>query len=388
VGSQPSASQIEIHRLRAARLPQDRYSILGLDISLRTDSAPVRAFFAEAYRWFPPRSSATTFELSAIFNAASGAFPSASAGDAFIDLSTSRSAENRAFLFLFESIMDGISGSILLHGAAVSKHGRGIILAGPTLAGKSTLVMELVKVGHQFLSDDAAPLERSTGDLLPFPRAIGIRKGPSAPRLPARGVHELPHKWLVDPVHLGARLPAASCRPEMLFYLDPAGILGDRSDQVPSFEIALADSVEPVHADLLALRPESVRVIDEGPFPRLAVRFGTGSRPLAGLTHLWRRHRESILFVEETRDPRPRRTAAPEILAVDTSDLLLPLVRDVLNRGEEGALMRSHCGRLTSLVIETAKLLKSVRCYRVASGTPETTALAIDRLVREEKGRA
>jgi len=364
--------------------PEDRYSILGLEVSLRTDSSAVRSFFAEAYRWFPPRSPAAALQLTAIFRDGSEGSASASAGDAWIDLSKSRSPENRAFLFLFEAMMDGISGSIVLHGAAVSREGRGSILAGPAFAGKSTLAIELMKIGHQFLSDDAAPLERSTGNLLPFPRAVGIRKGSYPPLLPKRGVHELPHKWLVDPVQLGARLPVPSCRPTSLFYLDSDESPPVRDDNAATFEIALADSVETVRKELSPLDPESVRLLDEGPFPRLAVRFKRGSRPLAALAELWRRHRDSILFVEELRKPGPRRTAEPRIEAVETSRLLLPLVRDILNRGEAGSLMRSHSGRLTSLVCETAGLLKSVRCYRVVSGTPESTASAIDRIIREE----
>src|SRR5437867_5542885 len=104
-------------RRRASALPADRYSVLGAGVSLRTDSDSVRAFFAASYRWFPADSAGEDLDLVALFRSP-GASPGASAGDSFLDLSKSRSPENRAFLFLLESLTDRISGSIMLHGAA------------------------------------------------------------------------------------------------------------------------------------------------------------------------------------------------------------------------------------------------------------------------------
>jgi hypothetical protein len=43
--------------------------------------------------------------------------------------------------------------------------------------------------------------------------------------------------------------------------------------------------------------------------------------------------------------------------------------------------MRSHGGRLTSLMVELGALLRSVKCYKVTSGGPESTASAIDETV-------
>jgi len=377
MGIVPGAAEL---RRRAAALPADRYSILGADVSLRTDSDSVRAFFSASYRWFPAGEAREDLDLVALFRN-QGATPGASAGDSFLDLSRSRSPENRAFLFLLESLTDRISTSIMLHGAAVSAGGKGIIIAGPTLAGKSTLVLELMKLGHRFLSDDAAPLERSSGRLLPFPRAVGMRKGGASTRLPERGVHELPHKWLVDPVSLGARLPVDSCEPDFLFYLDPGEGEAERDQYPRTFELALADSSQAVEADLVAMGAESVLASDTGPFIVLTARFRPGARPFSGLVEVWRRHRDTILYIDESRPPVRRSDGSPRIVPVEVSRLLLPLVRDVLNRGEAGALMRSHSGKLTSLMVEIAGLLKTVKCFKVTASSPEKTAAAINEIV-------
>jgi len=361
----------------------DRYSILGVDVSLKTDSVPVREFFAHAYRWFPYLGGGETLDLGAFFESAGRA--SASAGKAFLDLSRSRSPENRAFLFLLESIMDRIGKSLVLHGGAVAHGDEGIIVAGPAFAGKSTLVLELVKRGHTFLSDDAAPIDRATGRLLPFPRAVGIRKGPSSPALPEGGVHELTHKWLVDPVALGARLPAESCRPTRLFYLGRSGTEGGSGRDFREFEIAFAEESREALAALEALGPASLREIPGSPFPTYTARLGAGKGPYSGLARFRREHRDAVLYVEESRSPVRRLPGKPSIRRVAASTILLHLVRDLLNRGEDGALMASHSGKLTSLMSELASLIRETKCYEVSAGSPPLTAEAIDDMLRENE---
>lgn len=363
----------------------DRYGVLGVDLGLLTDSEPVRSFFAHAYRWFPAAGAGERVDLAAILDPSLTGEPFALAGDRYLSLEGSVSPENRAFLFLLEEMMDRIDGSLVLHASAVSAKGRGVMLAGPALAGKSTLVLELLSQGHSFLSDDAAPLERRTGRLLPYPRAVGIRKDPDRkPRLPGRGVHELPHRWLVDPEALGATMPAQACDPAYLFYLDPGGsYLEPVTGEDRIFEVSLAVPREDLVKSLGQLRPDSLDQVEGRPFPTVRLSFPKGSRPVGALTEFWRAHRDTVLGVEEHR-PEPRRAAGPaEIVPVGVASLLLPLVRDLLNRGEGGRLMASHDGRIGSLTMELAGLLRNVNCYRVLSGDPPGIAAAIEGILGE-----
>ncbi len=218
---------------RLAGLPrEDHYHLLGVDFSLRTDSDQVRDFFRAAYSRFRvgrAGSEKGTLALVAVIGSRAGG-PYAAAGEAVIDLAGRPMPENRAFLFLLNALMDRIGGFVILHAAAVSVDGRGILLAGPPTAGKSTLVTELTRRDVAFLSDDVAPLDRKTGLLHAFPRAVGIRRDTAASpwfdpeRLPKKAIHALPHKWLVNPEALGVRLagPAdAPCPVDLVVFLDP-----------------------------------------------------------------------------------------------------------------------------------------------------------------------
>ena len=209
------------------------------------------------------------------------------------------------------------------------------------------------------------------------------RKGSDAERDLLGGIArdarlELPHKWLVDPSAFGAALPVPACRPAFLFYLEPAG---SATRGTGTFELALADNGDAVRRDLTQAGATRIEDVAGRPFPTILAKFEPGSGAASKLAELWRSRRDSILYIEEIR-PRPSRsTAEPVITETGAATLLLPLVRDVLNRGETGRLMSGHEGRLTSLVAELSGLLGKVRCFKAAAGTPGATAAAIARII-------
>jgi hypothetical protein len=66
-----------------------------------------------------------------------------------------------------------------LHAAAVERNGMGLLVAGPSGQGKSTLSTHLCEKGWKFMSDDIAPVRMSSNDVLPFPLVPFRRVGGS-----------------------------------------------------------------------------------------------------------------------------------------------------------------------------------------------------------------
>jgi hypothetical protein len=66
------------------------------------------------------------------------------------------------------------NGRHLLHAGAVSWGNRGFMFPGHAGAGKTTLVLALVKRGFKFLSDEVASLHFDHGILEPFPRKLDV----------------------------------------------------------------------------------------------------------------------------------------------------------------------------------------------------------------------
>lgn len=75
-----------------------------------------------------------------------------------------------------DTLLSGVDDGILLHGAAVSKRGRHLLILGPAHAGKTTMVMELTRRGYTFLGDEYVLLDAGATRLLPFPRCATLRQ--------------------------------------------------------------------------------------------------------------------------------------------------------------------------------------------------------------------
>jgi hypothetical protein len=85
-----------------------------------------------------------------------------------------------AALRTFESdlqlyVADMAPDRVFVHAGVVAWQGRGILLPGRSFCGKSTLVVELIRAGAEYYSDEYAVLD-STGSVHPYPRPLSIRQ--------------------------------------------------------------------------------------------------------------------------------------------------------------------------------------------------------------------
>jgi hypothetical protein len=74
---------------------------------------------------------------------------------------------------------------LFVHAGVVGWRGRAILLPGRTHAGKSTLVAALVRAGATYYSDEYA-LVGADGRVLPYPRALSLRRARGAVRVDPR----------------------------------------------------------------------------------------------------------------------------------------------------------------------------------------------------------
>lgn len=64
---------------------------------------------------------------------------------------------------------------IPLHSSVVERDGIFLVLAGPGRAGKTTLLLELLRRGWLYVSDDLAPIDLPTATAAPFPKPLQVR---------------------------------------------------------------------------------------------------------------------------------------------------------------------------------------------------------------------
>jgi hypothetical protein len=67
-------------------------------------------------------------------------------------------------------------GVIFIHAGVVAHRGRTIVMPGRPFSGKTTLVLELVRAGATYYSDEYAVINQN-GRVLPYPKPLSVRDG-------------------------------------------------------------------------------------------------------------------------------------------------------------------------------------------------------------------
>jgi hypothetical protein len=66
---------------------------------------------------------------------------------------------------------------LLIHAAAASWRGRGIVMPAESESGKTTLVTGLIRAGFDYLSDEAAVIDPKTLSLIPYAKPLSMEAG-------------------------------------------------------------------------------------------------------------------------------------------------------------------------------------------------------------------
>ena len=102
--------------------------------------------------------------------------------------------------FVMEAVVRGLvndlTTAVALHAGAVAHNGKAALIAGPTGAGKSSLVAWLIGNGFDYLSDEIALLFAGEAAILGLPRALVLKPGSA-------------EEILALPTYQGARLVPA-----------------------------------------------------------------------------------------------------------------------------------------------------------------------------------
>lgn len=134
-----------------------------------------------------------------------------------------------------------------LHGALVSRNGSGVMLAGDSFAGKSTLAYACARTGWTYVSDDAACFARERPNRFAAGDPYSIRFRPDAPTLFPELACRLPSvrpngKIAIEIRTHDLKLDTASgCQVDHIVYLNRGGTRGTASLRPISAARALED---------------------------------------------------------------------------------------------------------------------------------------------------
>jgi hypothetical protein len=282
-------------------------------------------------------------------------------------------------LYAYNAILNRVAARVrshfLFHAAAITAPGAagggGVILAGGSGLGKTTLTFALGERGYPIFSDDMAAVGRADGRLYPFPRALGLR----VPGAPPGG-----KLWLdAETVGSNSSRAAASCPARFLFLLaDPAGapdpasatwyLLLERIDDELLAELSAVDGV----CGLQALRG--------GALPALRLELAPDAWPSVEPEIQAACRRRGVLLFEVTHGPEtaPDFRAAPELLPLSPTEAARELLGH-LKGGPRSALLREEFGGSAArLYLALCDLAAGMACYRLRVGRlPEMVAAIV-----------
>jgi hypothetical protein len=106
--------------------------------------------------------------------------------------------------WLVEHSVRRAQGVLPFHAAALTRDESGVLFAGPSGAGKTTLSVELADAGWTLSGDDIAPIDLADGRIHPFPKPLSLRR-------PGRWreVVRPPGDWPMPPPEGPVLVPAA-----------------------------------------------------------------------------------------------------------------------------------------------------------------------------------
>jgi len=168
--------------LKEPVLQQVKLRFFDMEAHIKSDSGSFITLFTQMYRRFMADESLTPVQTSVEFVLLTK--PDNQWGKPVMILDGEVVPLNDPWLldgYAYESILSAIvtrvRSHLLIHAGVVSRNGKGVILVADSSHGKTTLVLELVRRGFQFLSDEMAALGRKDRLVHPFPRSLRIRNG-------------------------------------------------------------------------------------------------------------------------------------------------------------------------------------------------------------------
>ncbi len=259
---------------------------------------------------------------------------------------------DQAFARVFRTILDRIDRFVVLHAAALERDGRALLLSGPSGSGKTTLSLALLERGFRLLSDDFAPIERSTGLVHPFPKSPRIRPGVGvefAANPVPRSERPLPPAAVV--FFDGRREPPGAGEPMTMEVVVERGArdLGDRLAGIAGVTEVLCgeQEIRLAFAPAVGLSNAIEAVLSDA--GDAVLEYGLVGAP-------------------------PEPDAVPEIRPLPASAALVRLLREVQNRRPSGAFWSSIGGDPLRMATEVARLVGRLRFHWLAPGPPRETA--------------
>jgi hypothetical protein len=291
---------------------------------------------------------------------------------------------------VLNAIVGGVRSHFLIHAGVVSYDGQGLVLAADSGHGKTTLVLELVRRGLKFLSDEMAALGRADGRVYPFPRSLRVRPG-TLEMTGSPGAAASAPEWLgkllldieeIQPGGLGEAAPLT----HVVILQDPSGaqertpdgaerelgVLVDRLDERLLVAVGQIEGVTAAWPDV------------ERGYPTLRLRAAHRMSVLSQVEALCQEQRVLVLDISKRAETHPTFEIPARLEAMSTSQAVVELLRRFQGGHKSALLQEVFGGSSARLFLELAALVSRAQCYRLSVGPLDEMADLICDLYAEK----
>ncbi len=302
-------------------------------------------------------------------------------------LTDPQTLEGYVYEMILQTLITRVRSHFLIHAGVVAKNGQGLILAADSFHGKTTLVLELLRRGFSFLSDEMAAISRTDGLVHPFPRSLRARAG----SLEMTGFGHLVSRSTVWFDKL--LLDAADIRPNCIGRAAPIRHIITLQNPAAPTETPAADS--PPKLGILVNRVDDALLHDlrqipdvtrlatktDRSYPLLMLRAHNRIAVLNQVEAICYAHKIMVLDVIKRFARRPNFKANAALSPVPTSQAVMALLQRFQGGHKSSLVQRDFDGNFTRLFLELATLIETARCHNLSVGPLAQMANRIEALI-------
>jgi hypothetical protein len=276
---------------------------------------------------------------------------------------------NHAYMVIFRHIANLFQDFYVIHAGVVSRGVDGIVLAGQSSFGKTTLILELVRKGYRFLSDEFCPIERGTMCISPFPRTLSLNEESVAI------LKNVPHAITAQ---------ENDERGKKLFDIDvwKEGSIGQHAIGKYFFFVRGRKSKQEERSFYLSLMKEDHELIRElkdisgvsltsrnetEHYMVYRFSFKQGEGLIKIFEETCQKYSLNIVHHEVTPFEEPYFDREPSIEEIPKSKAAIELMRNMVNRSKD-ALVMKNCKTSSQLLLNLGEVVSQAKCYELFTG--------------------